>query len=163
MALSEWPDAGMILAIVPSSPRRHERGRGGYFHIALPALTPIHLAARVRPSRGLSAAIGLRFGLCRASTVGSCFAAARSAATLLFALVGIEGARADFRAGFGARALSASASWIPEADFPRPDRVTGARLKSAAELASGVEAARSNFEADFRAGSPLDSRAAFVA
>ena len=80
----------------------------------------------------------------------------------MFALVEVEGACMDFRMAFGARARSASASGIPEAEFTRPDRVAGAPLASAPELAFAVEAAQSDFEADFRAACGLDSPAAFV-
>ena len=57
----------------------------------------------------------------------------------------------SFVISFGATALSASASGILVADFPRPDRVTSDALASAPELALAVEAARSDFEAEFRA------------
>ena len=42
---------------------RRERG-GGYFRASLSAFAPIHLAARVRPARGFSAAFVSGFGSC---------------------------------------------------------------------------------------------------
>ena len=50
----------------------------------------------------------------------------------------------------------------PEADFTRPDRVTGADLAPAPELAFAVEAAPFDFEADFCAACGLGSLVAFV-